>query len=198
MSGPPGSRRRRAGRTRGHPWMLSRRSPGTIPTLIERPWPQGPGRDLDPGRAGHVRVALEMRVQLAPASSGPRSGSSRAGPAPRFWIGAAWPLESAETVPAGPARPVRIVSQHAEVESRDDVGRREGAVQVARLRHREHPHAVDPQEGSRSARAPGPCAAGVPLSGAGAVEDGREFGRPAPAPDRPRGVRVRLLDSCLK
>ncbi len=52
-----------------------------------------------------------------------------------------------EAIALRPVRALGIVAQGPEVDRRDEVRGREGAVEVAGLGHREHPHAVDSQHG---------------------------------------------------
>ncbi len=104
--------------------------------------PERAGRDLDAGRAAHVGVSLELGADLAQphqvlerevAVLSQRRVLDRSGVA----------LAEHEAIARRPVGILGVVAQHAVVERRDDVGRRQRRVQVAGLRHREHPHAVE-------------------------------------------------------
>jgi hypothetical protein len=105
-----------------------------------------PGRDLNPGCARHVRMALQVRADLAQphqvvggevAVLGERRIQDRRGVA----------LGEDEAVALGPARVPGIVAEDPVVEGGDDVGRRERAVQVPCLRDRNHADTVHAEHG---------------------------------------------------
>ena len=104
------------------------------------------GGDLDAGGLVHVRVALEVRADLAQAHQvlerevavvGERGVLDRRGVA----------LAEHEAVALGPLRVARIVAQDAVVERGEDVRRRQRRVEVAGLGDGEHPHALHAQHG---------------------------------------------------
>jgi hypothetical protein len=56
-------------------------------------------------------------------------------------------LAEDETISLRPIGVPRVVTKNAVIERRDDVGRRERGVEVARLRDRDHPQTVDSEHG---------------------------------------------------
>ena len=108
--------------------------------------PQRAGRDLDAGRALHVGVALELGADLAqPHQVLEREVAvlGEGGVLDRRRVA----LAEDEAVARRPVRVVRVVPKDPVVERGEDVGRRQRRVEVAGLRDREHPHAVDAQDG---------------------------------------------------
>ncbi len=108
--------------------------------------PERAGRDLDPRRAPHVRVALELGADLAePHEVLEREvGVLRER---RVLDRRRMALAEDEAVALRPVRVVRVVAKDPVVERGDDVGRRQRGVEVAGLGDREHSHAVDAQDG---------------------------------------------------
>ena len=130
---------------------------------------EGARRHLDARSSTHVGVALKLRPDLPQAGEvlerevavlRERRVLDRRGVA----------LAEHEPVAAAPLGVLGVVAQHAVVERRDDVRRRERRVEMPGLRYREHPHAVESQHGRPALELGDPWAAprrARPASGGG-------------------------------
>ena len=110
------------------------------------PLAQRAGRDLDPGRPGHVGMPLKVGADLAKAHQVLRREVTvlgQGGVLDRRRVA----LGEDEAVALRPVRVLRVVAENPVVEGGDDVGGRERAVEVPGLGDREHPDAVHPEDG---------------------------------------------------